>query len=651
MTQNTIDTILQDPELIRKLDVIERTSTGSSNAYASRQATLEFCRMMWRLVGQEGTNPFKEMHLLNEILSSEEFVSLVTKPISSKIIEIGSIYYGEETRQAIIERLGLPEDTNLEERFRDPEFFDNREVQAVLREWLFDQMPNDRDYKINVVDLGCGNGDKARIMIANLPFSFINYFPIDISPSMSAVALHNLRTILNQDTIPVVTMNALNIKTEDILRLAQENNYEREERVGSIFKKFEVLENIVSAIFRNPNLRDFVKYCKERYEYLGEKYRGNSNRAIPTTPEDIDDLEFYNCFSMTTVFDSRISDFLMKLERQKLDVGGVISADRPILTFLDRYLSITEPLLDYFVEYFSEVKNILENRDFNRLVKTDLYSHELVFSSTFLTRLGSNLYNEEPFSEINWFYTTNRREFSNSFRNVRNHLNNAKQSQNSRFGAVKLKQVLEACIGKTYIDDYDLHDKDKVCLVPESGITLDFFDFDKVYKSIAYLTSINPGRNIFLLLGQTLGNFTLEERRLLLSNIYAKLKPNDLLLVGVDLCPDQVLTSDARQFRIDRIKSEYKEGEPFARSCLRTDQTNIKYVVDFDETTNDVVINFEDKGTTKPFFRSHKFSYQEIQDLLTITGFNLIGGRAYVPQTIIDYGKEYAVILCQKVEK
>src|SRR3989338_938925 len=234
MTQNTIETILEDPELIRRLDVIEQTSADSPNAYASRQSAVEFCRMMWRLVRQEGTNPFKEMQLLYEVLSSEDFISIVTKPISSKIIGIGQIYYDQETRQAIIEILGLPEDTNLELKFKDPEFYDNREVQAVLAEW-FGEMPNDKDYRVNVIDLGCGNGDKARIIIANLPFNFINYLPIDISHYMSAVALHNLQTILNQDITPVVTMTALNVKPEDIDRLCQ-NDYVREERISSIIQ-------------------------------------------------------------------------------------------------------------------------------------------------------------------------------------------------------------------------------------------------------------------------------------------------------------------------------------------------------------------------------------------------------------------------------
>jgi len=55
MTQNTIETILEDPELVKRLDAIEQTNSGSPNAYASRQSAVEFCRMMWRLVRQEGT--------------------------------------------------------------------------------------------------------------------------------------------------------------------------------------------------------------------------------------------------------------------------------------------------------------------------------------------------------------------------------------------------------------------------------------------------------------------------------------------------------------------------------------------------------------------------------------------------------------------
>ncbi len=75
----TIDNILEDPELIKRLDLIERTNSGSPNAYASRQSAVEFCRMMWRLAEQEGTNPFKEMKLLEELLSDKDIEKIFDK--------------------------------------------------------------------------------------------------------------------------------------------------------------------------------------------------------------------------------------------------------------------------------------------------------------------------------------------------------------------------------------------------------------------------------------------------------------------------------------------------------------------------------------------------------------------------------------------
>ncbi len=564
--------LLENPELAIKLDEIESTQVSSTSAYASRQSAVEFCRMMWRLAEQEGTNPFKEMKLLEELLS----------------------------------------DKDIEKIFDKSKRKDFTRADMLLLKTL-----NDLSI-ISIIDLGSGNGEKALYLTDKLPFHTVRYFPIDISPHMGEITLHN---ITQNSAREVIVVDAYG--KNDSGKNAKEN-------INEILDKIDRIKQTCSEIADSENFRDLLEHYDAQGYDLIEAHCWDRHPDCTIDPDTKEEVPF----RLSSGFLYYIKTIIKTPLPDRQEINKMTDIER------DSYVeSIAPPMIDYFATYFEELQKHLSIRDFEAIIQKNPYKN-----SEFAIALIQSLWDVH-------------------FVNVRTYMGELWLRYMKSIvqtwplvidtylpGCEGLGKVIDQSIGRTRLDNIVSKSFNK-CMIPPKGFNMDFFDFQTLYKNITYVTSFAPGgKKLFLLLGQTLGNYSSEERELLLHSIYDGLKTNDFFLVGVDLCPDSVLDEEARRFRIERIKAEYKEGESFARTCLRKDQRDLNYVVDFDEATNDVVIDFEDQtGNKKPFFRSHKFSHQEITDLLTDSGFKIIGARYYIPQTTLDYGKEYAVILCKKV--
>lgn len=564
--------LLQDPELVTKLDEI--SEVDSSSAYASRQSSIEFCKMMWRLAEQEGTNPHKEMKLLEELLDDKDVEDIFDK--------------------------------SRKKNFTRADMFSLKTLNALSM--------------ISVIDLGCGNGQKALLLTNKLPFHQVRYFPIDISPYMGEITLHNLTA---NSTKEVIVVDAYGKNDSD---------KDPKQTVFDLLDNIDRIQQTCSEICESENLRDFLdQYDAQGYDLI-EAHCWDRHPDCIIHPDTGEEVPFRLSLGFLRYLKSIPTFALPKKE----DIDKMETIER------DSYVeSIAPPMIDYFVKYFEELQKKLSMRDFESIIEENPYKN-----SEFATTLIPSLW-YVPF--------VNFRTYTGEvwLRYMKGLVQTWPLVIDTYLpGCEELGEVIDQSIGRTRLDTIVSKSFNK-CLIPPKGFNIDFFDFQTIYDNISYVTSFAPGgKKLFLLLGQTLGNYSREERELLLSSIYKGLRKDDFFLVGVDLCPETNLSLEARQFRIKRIKAEYQEGESFARSCMRTDQSGLQYIVDFDETTNDVVIDFEDSsGTRKPFFRSHKFSYQEVTDLLTNSGFKIVGAKTYIPQTSIDYGKEYTVILCKKVEE
>lgn len=706
--------ILEDLELVERLDNIENTSVGSPNVYCSRQSSIEFCRLMWQLSQQEGTNPFKEMKLLEELVSSPEFRSVFgVDDLIFKVAKMNMPGHQGHTPETFMTMLVANYETdddvkkfcemhNIQEQIRFLVDYDNgrivisnpkkaeqriREIESYVLMVCQEAMPS--SLNVSIIDLGGGNGDKASLLIKNLPFPTITYFDVDISPYMGTIALRNLEG-LTKDGVMISKSELFTKSISRLQKIISLNDGERAEIVNGEIKRLAEIARILNEIQTLPETADLAHYAlKEMFYMIREKADEQDKKRVDQALRLIKDNlvldregrvmggltpEKHGYFTTTRNFyeselgelgEKYLSDIIRKLNAYHIDddpdrdqirklrrldllknfayhtwdhlpaesIRGLMrswQSDNQ-LSFLINEIWRREDLSKYLVDYFNKLAKKIKEKDFETVAKMHPSEH-----------VGAIWPKHVGVTECYWSGPVKNGQIL-----LYNIFGPKLEDEEREFGPRRLDNEEFSLFGKDCRITSSTEGHKRSLMVSDKIICLDFWNLNDVCRTINSVAELVNRQKIYLLLGQTLGNYSSDERRLLVSNIYANLQLGDLFLVGVDMAPD-CKTSEARTLRLQQMRNEYNKGEDFVRAVINSRNAHVN--ADYDEESDDVVIHVENSGERKEFFRSHKFSHQEINGLLINAGFKILGSRYYTNPKDVDFGLEYSVLLCQKVQ-
>lgn len=727
--------LLEDPELVKQLDDIEKSSDASSNAYCSRQASVEFCKMMWRLSQEEGTNSYKEMKLLEEIIKDPELKKVFSRNTlldelmaSSREIASPSEHWVIPLLEVVLNKYQTDERVKefcrvneideyiktiadfetIKQTITDPVLLGVKEqeissikgaVYGVLEHLI-------RKYnELSLVDLGGGNGDKARLLIEHLPFKFFTYLNIDISPYMSAIASKNLEGLAEQgiqirqeeswnktindfqrillmseqDKVQIILKEAYDCAAilESINELRSTRTPIGNFSIYSTYKIYEILwskasdaektrmkkalelekeietrrliysqgRRILTPIERVEN-QEMINFTERTFHELLDKFNDNGS----LDDNELKEIHKYSKARHFALYDwvpivKRCYDELMKFARvaKGEDLNDIVTG-----------LLNKNEINNYLINYFKRLVKLIQNGDFQNAAKLHPYPHiKSTWMSFLMPKEGEGIVRDVPNNDNTWTAIETQPQGTLGTRGVifgvsQLEENDVEYADGEAFGPNRLERIL--------LTDYfpphrtitsDNKELLKFCYTTYKGITLDFTDFEKVYKTTQGIASGLLGRQkMYLLLGQTLGNYGSEERALLVQRFYDNMQQGDFFLIGIDMAPE-CKTQEAKDIRLKQMQNEYCKAEDFVRAAMnsKTAQVNANY----DETNNDIVIMVDENGQRREFFRSHKFNHQEINGLLENSGFKILGSRYYTNPKDADFGIEYSVVLCQKV--
>ncbi len=480
------------------------------------------------------------------------------------------------------------------------------------------------DY-ISLIDLGCGNGEKAKAIIERLIDTVVCYYPVDKSMFMNAVALANVASLSKRSNC-----------------VLHDNNYYFYKYARSFAKT------------KRAKTRDLLK----RAEIVRERYETTISRF-----EEFINYPGYDEYKKHGFYHR----WMFNPKEGELTREQFISQQLNRLNEIHKY-----------------VTEAIQTRDRKKLRQLSVLSE--ILDDFFSTSDGS--YSAGKFSAFYhsnpaWYFTID---------------GSSCHGETDRFGdddlALKLQLMTGTYPFKLYDEDlfnmfrcdrslnemYNLlfgNIKGKIQFTaPSIGICADFDNIDDVIETLDCTNFIDNHPRLATLLGQTLGNFDEAQRLELCSKIYESLSVGDMLLIGVELRPN--VDDPLYETEIEKIKDYYRSSEHFARQFLPEEVRNvpkIKFEVNYDPSTNDIVMRFRDTRPPKWYsritrfvsrksdeneFRSHKFTVKELDELLiNNVGFQTIGrrifsgGPSYVDrddgtQELFNGRKEYALYLVRK---
>jgi hypothetical protein len=693
-------TLLKDKGLMEKLEQIEKASDDTVNPYDNKEAALEYAEMCDKLKKVKTTNLFKENLLLSRLFSKKEVSDLFFDETLNKLIEeygYEILHYDKFITMSLKYFDSDPnimkfyEDQDLHKIFLDlKNYAGNIDTSEVLNQKLLAEDAGthesysggiasillrdtlqkyfDNMHKINVIDLGSGDGGKANTTISHFKPRFLTYLPLDISPYMGAIALN---TVNENVDCKVEVINSLDCSKRQIGKVVEENLEERIEKLSGVIDRVCDLSSFILKISMRERAKTLRQYCSKEREKLVDKYMTDADRIklskyvadhyslLAEGKSKIYHLSFDYLKNMSS--EERDMHDLCHFNHQFLDAPEVLfpnaryefdklleNKDETVLFSLERYLDLMSPFLKYLEDYFKEFNGFLNNKKFYKALKSNPGGHISMFLSFFL---------DCKFEDTGLMDA--RRNFFNLTHNENYYLVMYGCLSKLDFGIENIPDKLDyhsgRCkseLGKSIGNHYIHADRNqRNCFVPEDSITIDFFDFDKVSTSMKYLTSVSPGKNIFMLLGQTLGNYSEDERAQLVKQVYDNLNEGDYFLVGVDIKPDGNLSDEYIKQRIQEMEWEYKQGEGFARLVSKGIPETSEYIPIYNSETHSMDINFKhESGEIETVFNSYKFENDEVENLLVNSGFKLEGLEPFFPDKE-EAGVEYIVYLARKVEK
>jgi hypothetical protein len=189
----------------------------------------------------------------------------------------------------------------------------------------------------------------------------------------------------------------------------------------------------------------------------------------------------------------------------------------------------------------------------------------------------------------------------------------------------------------------------KMCQ-PVSFQYCDFLNGDllTLFKSVVYHDSTTLSRHVVGLLGQTIGNFNLEDRMRIVQHVYSAIEPGSHFILGAELRPSE--EDPNYKEKVETMRKYYGapelndgkmgEGERFLRYAtkqLGIKDEDLEYHVDFNNNRiemyftvkNDTKAVYSDRSINLPkdyrllMATSYKFNKKELTDLLEQTGFKI----------------------------
>ena len=399
--------------------------------------------------------------------------------------------------------------------------------------------------RINIVDLGCGNGNKVVEILDNLPEKFVCYFPIDSSQLM--------------------------------IKIAHLNICFKGQLVGNSIKNSKKYNTVgVTEGFLNSEFGDYKKWRIKGYnDELSFKCKINNYVTLIKTLDK---------FLESTKFSSMLSKF--KNIKNKLDYFGlkdgyVCGTNKKNYEIGDPEI-IIEKLRNQLIERIFFIKDIRkkgtisseDRKFFDLLMKYSEYNS--LYSP--MWRLEEILGGEDCHSdyklERSYSLLIELAEASNNF-NILEPWNSYYNKWGSDFDRMPNGYFI----------------KNKPSVFSTYGLLLDFANenFSNVMGTIESVTSLKEKTNLVTFLGQTLGNFGSKERKKILKNVYSGLNKGDFFLIGVDLRPEN-LSEKIIKIEEKKIENQYlnHEDSDFLLSSIKLigiNEDDIKVEVDYKNDT------------------------------------------------------------------
>lgn len=185
--------------------------------------------------------------------------------------------------------------------------------------------------------------------------------------------------------------------------------------------------------------------------------------------------------------------------------------------------------------------------------------------------------------------------------------------------------------------------------VPMTGLRVDFVA--ELARVVAMRSAFDEqGLNLFCLLGNTLGNYTPDQRSAFLASMYRQMRIQDRFLLGVSLRPPggRILPE-----HVDALVNEHLPAEVFMR--LGAEEADLPFRVGYDPTNCCMTYGFErSNGSVQDMGFSHLFDPERLVEDLKGAGLRVCALQVFprishrIPSRYSDVEPRYLTILAQR---
>jgi uncharacterized SAM-dependent methyltransferase len=544
----------------------------------------------------------------------------------------------------------------------------NREIQLlndILAANPFEDISG-RDC-VSVVDLGCGNGQKAAKILAGINANRVNYFAVDTSPYMGLVAYSYLWRKFTEKVLPQEVMFATVFPHSGI---EGSSNACLEELVGLIEGHYARISKVVNAwhsLLRGENFNRFIESKEREWDCLCDKdkekalvaeraeeeYRYNARCDIESRVQEMSEHERdgFHRRMMDRHFPLTWPSLKKQLELINLYLTKSHEANRNFkrVWFEENPLQVLQSYKDRALRC-SDLRDDVSLLRLHRVLDSWPVKVWSPDAAGEMEALGEEISLGNCDSVRQRLYFVEQRLMYLTFLRptgwfVLEHLPVAGKSQEV------LRWRNYPLVGDV---SEEVHYKSELQLNwVLSTKYCDFLNGDllRLFSAIQYQDCLSFSRKIVALLGQTLGNFDLEERRRIVSNVSASLNSGDYFMIGAELRPSNDDPNKDR--KIAEMEKYYGdpdlnggvegEGSKFLRHSLRAVDVrddHVAYRAIFNRGENRMEMFFDVKypfsvgyeGKTRSFnpgdrilgATSYKFTVSELEGLLTSSGFDVV---------------------------
>jgi uncharacterized SAM-dependent methyltransferase len=188
-------------------------------------------------------------------------------------------------------------------------------------------------------------------------------------------------------------------------------------------------------------------------------------------------------------------------------------------------------------------------------------------------------------------------------------------------------------------------------IVPTRGVIVDFVrNAAELRDTLASLPLHRDCKNVYLLLGQTLGNYEPSARRQLLCGLRDQMNENDVLLIDGGLRPRHTTQrADDIATQTENLVAFYRLGERFMRQDA--DCRESRYRVSYSPASHRVVYWFErPDGTRQELGFSNMWMEKGFAEELHSTGYEVLGTASSLDLPGLRSGPETIAALARRGE-